>query len=173
MTDDLEARRERNIRERANRPYFKRVFDEMTSGYQPDQTSSNSIYLRPRVSVTPPGYQNLDDYTFNSFGHIIQNKVRINSIITRLRIWVRKALKLRRRDGRWDRLGPRGRNQVGRSGFDVVDLGHGGRLRLPMQYGVAIPEREYFNAYGNWTTAVRDYGTRRPVWKKNERARLF
>ena len=169
MTDDLEARRERNIRERANRPYFKRVLEDMQSGYQPDQTSSNSIYLRPRVSVTPPGYQNLDDYTFDSFGHIIQNKVRINSIITRLRIWVRRIERRLNHSVQpifGNHYGGFGRNLIGRSGWDVTML-----LRQPTSYGEQLIAGRQFNHHGRFSSAV--YGRNNTVWKKNQRARLF
>ena len=168
MTDYLEARRERNIRERANRPYFKRVLDEMqnfaTSGYQAEQTAFHSIHLRPRTNpFRPPGVQEFDDTL--KFG--ITNP---RSIITRLRIWVRKAMKRRMQFSQDynSHLGGFARNMVNRGGWQV-----NASLRSPHSYGVAIPERRYRNAYGRMSTASLDQGTGRPVWKKNERLRLF
>ena len=183
MTDDLEARRERNIRERANRPYFKRVLDEMqnfaTSGYQADQTAFHSIHLRPRTNASklmgvlgPPGVRQsdtlFDDTEFDDtliFG--IKNR---NSIITRLRIWVRKAMKRRMQFSQDynSHLGGFARNMVNRGGWQV-----NATLRSPHSFGVVIPERRYRNAYGRMSTASLDQGTGRPVWKKNERLRLF
>ena len=149
-------------------PYFKRVLEDMQSGYQPDQTSSNSIYLRPRVSEKPPGFRNLDDYTWDAYGHVIQNKVRINSIITRLRIWVRRVEK-RLRHLATNHYGGFSRNVVGRSGWDVT-----ASLRQPTSFGEAIEPRRHLNPYGRWSTAVYVFGKdNSTIWKKNQRARLF
>jgi hypothetical protein len=167
MTDDLEARRERNIRERANRPYFKRVFDEMTSGYQPDQTSSNSIYLRPRTNpFRPPNAQDAFGFGDDGFEFQITNP---RSIITRLRIWVRKALKIRmngRRDLGGLHYGGFGKNLIGRAGWGVTMS-----LRQPGSSGQAIMRGRQLNPHGRWSTAV--YGSNNTIWKKNQRARLF
>ena len=166
----LEARRERNIRERANRPYFKRVLDEMqnfaTSGYQADQTAFQSIYLRPRTrhneySVLP----GLSAFASDFFPS------RSISIITRLRIWVRKAMKRRNLwSAHYDSYyGGMSRNLVGRSGWEVMDVaGHVGNMPSYMGYGippnprvVRIPNRS------------RGPNPRVPQWSKNQRVRLF
>lgn len=168
MTDDLEARRERNIRERANRPYFKRVLEDMQSGYQPDQTSSNSIYLRPRTNLFgPPGMNQeetfFDDWDFDNtliFG--MRNR---RNIITRLRIWVRRVER-RLRHLATNHYGPFRRNLVGRSGWDVTML-----LRFPTSYGEQLVAGRQFNQHGSYSSAV--YGRNNTVWKKNQRARLF
>ena len=115
-------------------PYFKRVLEDMQSGYQPDQTSSNSIYLRPRTSpFRPPGVQ---EY-INEYIDVTNPR----SIITRLRIWVRKAMN--RRTRRWNddyhnHYGGFGRNLVGRSGWGVT-----ASLRNPTYFGQAIEQSKH------------------------------
>ena len=148
-------------------PYFKRVLEDMQSGYQPEQTAFHSIHLRPRTNASklmgvlgPPG---VDDT-------LIVGITNPNSIITKLRIWVRKAMKRRMQFSQDynSHLGGFARNLVSRGGWQV-----NASLRSPHSYGVAIPERRYRNAYGRMSTASLDQGTGRPVWKKNERLRLF
>ena len=146
-------------------PYFKRVLEDMQSGYQPDQTSSNSIFLRPRTrfnefAVVPGSSALKSDFL----------PARSASIITRLRIWVRKAMKRRMQFSQDynSHLGGFARNMVNRGGWQV-----NATLRSPHSFGVVIPERRYRNAYGRMSTASLDQGTGRPVWKKNERLRLF
>ena len=146
-------------------PYFKRVLEDMQSGYQPDQTSSNSIFLRPRTrfnefAVVPGSSALKSDFL----------PARSASIITRLRIWVRKAMKRRMQFSQDynSHLGGFARNMVNRGGWQV-----NAALRSPHSFGVVIPERRYRNAYGRMSTASLDQGTGRPVWKKNERLRLF
>ena len=168
MTDNpleyLEARRERNIRERANRPYFKRVLDEMqnfaTSGYQADQTAFHSIHLRPRTRF--------NEYAVVPGSSALQSDflpARAASIITRLRIWVRKAMN--RRTRRWNddyhnHYGGFARNMVNRGGWQV-----NAALRTPTYFGQAI---EQFRPHPG--TAVRGYDPKY-TWTKNQRARLF
>ena len=141
-------------------PYFKRVLEDMQSGYQPDQTSSNSIFLRPRTRFNEfavvPGLSALESDLLPA---------RSASIITRLRIWVRKAMN--RRIRRWNddyhnHYGGFGRNVVGRSGWQVT-----ASLRNPTYFGQAIDQ---FRPHRG--TAVRGYDPKL-TWTKNQRARLF
>lgn len=144
-------------------PYFKRVLEDMQSGYQPDQTSSNSIYLRPRTNpFRPPNAQDAFGSGDDGFAFEITNP---RSIITRLRIWVRRVER-RLRHLATNHYGGFSRNVIGRSGWDVTML-----LRQPTSYGEAIMPGSQLNPHGRWSTAV--YGRNSTIWQKNQRARLF
>ena len=143
-------------------PYFKRVLEDMQSGYQPDQTSSNSMHLRPRTRINEyaviPGYGALDlESVLPRFKA---------GIITRLRIWVRRAMKTKIRWPIYDHFGGFPKNVVGRSGWEVT-----ASMRRPTSFGQPIEPRRHLNQYGRWSTAVLEIG--QAVWTKNQRARLF
>ena len=154
-------------------PYFKRVLEDMQSGYQPEQTAFHSIHLRPRTNASklmgvlgPPGVRQSDtlfnDTEFDDT--LIFGITNPNSIITRLRIWVRKAMKRRMQFSQDynSHLGGFARNLVSRGGWQV-----NASLRNPHYFGQAI---EQFRPHPG--TAVRGYDPKL-TWTKNQRARLF
>ena len=146
-------------------PYFKRVLEDMQSGYQADQTSSNSIYLRPRTNLFGPPGMNQEETLFDDWDFGVRNR---RKIITRLRIWVRRVER-RLRHLATNHYGGLSRNLVGRSGWDVT-----ASLRQPTSFGEAIENRRHQHPNGRWSTAVYVFGKdNSTIWKKNQRVRLF
>ena len=152
-------------------PYFKRVLEDMQSGYQADQTSSNSIYLRPRTNLFGPPGTNQEETLFNDWDFdntLIFGMRNRRKIITRLRIWVRRVER-RLRHLATNHYGGLSRNLVGRSGWDVT-----ASLRQPTSFGEAIENRRHQHPNGRWSTAVHVSGNdNSTIWKKNQRVRLF